>query len=144
MKEELVPGTVYHALQTVEGLRRGRSDARETEPVKPVPNAFVDDTVAKAPPIIADMIKLQLLTGIRPGELVIMRGIDLDTSSPIWQYTPAKHKTQQHGHSRVVAIGPTDFHRRLVKGDLASEYEHDIPRGWSRLDSRKKDESADR
>ena len=30
---ELIPGSVYHALTTVEGLRRGRSEARETEPV---------------------------------------------------------------------------------------------------------------
>lgn len=32
---ELVPQGVYHALATVAGPRRGRSSARETEPVKP-------------------------------------------------------------------------------------------------------------
>lgn len=33
---EMIPGTVYHALTTVEGLRAGRSDAKETAAVKPV------------------------------------------------------------------------------------------------------------
>ena len=39
---ELIPGSVYHALQTVEGLRKGRSAARETDPVKPVPEGYID------------------------------------------------------------------------------------------------------
>ena len=68
---QFVPADVLHGLQAVAGLHRGRSEARETEPVKPVPQAFVDATIAAAGPIIADMIRLQLLTGIRPGELVI-------------------------------------------------------------------------
>ena len=42
VSEELVPPSVHQALQTVPGLRRGRSDVRESEPVKPVPDAFVD------------------------------------------------------------------------------------------------------
>jgi hypothetical protein len=42
---ELVPPTVFHGLQAVEGLRRGRSDARETEPVHPVAEAWVRKTM---------------------------------------------------------------------------------------------------
>lgn len=117
---QFVPADVLHGLQAVAGLHRGRSEARETEPVKPVPQAFVDATIAAAGPIIADMIRLQLLTGIRPGELVTMRGIDLDTTGPIWEYTPEKHKTQHHGHSRVIAIGPQAqaIIRRHLKADV--------------------------
>jgi hypothetical protein len=33
---ELVPANVYHGLQAVAGLRRGRTRARESEPVRPV------------------------------------------------------------------------------------------------------------
>src|SRR5207249_1463949 len=40
--EELVPTAVYQSLKTVSGLQRGRTAARETGPVKPVPEAFVD------------------------------------------------------------------------------------------------------
>ena len=42
VEEELVPGSIMHALREVKGLRRGKTDARETEPVKPVPDENVD------------------------------------------------------------------------------------------------------
>jgi hypothetical protein len=35
VEEQLVPPSVYHGLQAVAGLRRGRSGAREGEPVRP-------------------------------------------------------------------------------------------------------------
>jgi hypothetical protein len=38
---ELVPAPVLHGLAAVSGLRTGRSDARESEPVQPVPEAHV-------------------------------------------------------------------------------------------------------
>jgi hypothetical protein len=34
--EEMIPSSIFHALQAVEGLRRGRSGAKEREPVRPV------------------------------------------------------------------------------------------------------------
>lgn len=37
VSEELFPVTVLNALQTVKGLQAGRSQARESKPVKPVP-----------------------------------------------------------------------------------------------------------
>jgi hypothetical protein len=39
VENELVPPSVLQGLQAVRGLQRGRSAARETEPVKPVPQA---------------------------------------------------------------------------------------------------------
>src|SRR6185312_2571118 len=36
-ENELVPAIVFHGLQAVSGLRRGRSAAKESVPVKPVP-----------------------------------------------------------------------------------------------------------
>jgi hypothetical protein len=38
VSEELVPPSVYEALRTVQGLRFGRTEARESEPVRPVPD----------------------------------------------------------------------------------------------------------
>jgi integrase len=117
---ELLPGSVYHGILAVQGLKRGHTEARETEPVKPVAVPFVEATIAKAAPTIADMIRLQLLTGIRPGELVIMRGVDLDTTGTVWLYRPEKHKTAHHGHTRVIAIGPQaqTIIRRYLKPDV--------------------------
>ena len=42
VSQELVPSSVYHAISTVPGLRKGRSDAREYVPVKPVPQEYIN------------------------------------------------------------------------------------------------------
>src|SRR5262245_53157829 len=42
---ELVPASVLHALQAVTGLQRGRTEARETEPVRPVDPDVVEQTM---------------------------------------------------------------------------------------------------
>lgn len=106
VSNELLPAVVYHGLLTVEGLRRGRSTARETEPVKPVPRAIVEQTLPILRPTVADMVRLQLETGMRSGELVIIQPIDIDMTGPVWIYRPQRHKTEHHGHQRTIAIGP--------------------------------------
>jgi integrase len=58
------------------------------------------------PPPIAAMIQLQLLTGMRPGEVMSIRTCDIDTSGKLWIYRPATHKTEHHGRKRVVYLGP--------------------------------------
>jgi hypothetical protein len=65
--EELVPPTVYHGLQSVEGLRRGRSAAREAEPVRPVSDGHVDAVLPFLPPTVVAMVRLHRLTGMRSG-----------------------------------------------------------------------------
>jgi integrase len=58
------------------------------------------------------MIQVQRLTGARPGEVCVMRAIDIDMRGHIWLYRPGsdeeqgRHKTAHHGHTRVIAIGP--------------------------------------
>lgn len=106
VSEELLPPTVHQALQTVGGLRRGRSEARESEPVRPVPDAFVDAVEPFVSRQVWAMAELQRLSGMRPGEAVSMRTIDLDTSGRVWTYTPADHKTSHHGKSRTIYLGP--------------------------------------
>ncbi|MEM9702665.1 MAG: recombinase XerD, partial [Planctomycetota bacterium] len=48
--EELVPPSVFEGLRAVDGLRRGRSAARETDPVRPVPDADVAATLPHLSP----------------------------------------------------------------------------------------------
>jgi integrase len=80
--EELLPPSTLHALETVKGLQRGRSAARETDPVRPVEPATVEATLPFLRPAVADMARLQQLTGMRSGELVILRGIELGSCNP--------------------------------------------------------------
>ncbi|QDT69054.1 site-specific tyrosine recombinase XerC [Planctomycetes bacterium MalM25] len=104
--EELIPASVSQALATVPGLRAGRTTARETAPVLPVDDATVDATLEKLPEVVADMVRLQRLTGMRPGEVCSLRPCDVDRSADVWTYRPASHKTEHHGRERIVPIGP--------------------------------------
>jgi len=119
-ENELVEPSVYHGLQAVSGLRRGRSEARETEPIKPVPDEHVDAIRANVSRQVWAMIELQRITGMRSGEVVIMRGCDLETTGKLWLYRPASHKTEHHGHTRSVELGRRAQRvlRPFLKADL--------------------------
>jgi integrase len=106
VEHELIPPSVHHGLSAVPGLRKGRTDVRESEPVKPVPDAFVDAIRPYVAPAVWCMVELQRLTGMRPSEATIMRTRDLDVSGDVWVYTPHSHKTQHHGKERRVYLGP--------------------------------------
>ena len=105
-ENELVPSTVFHGLQAVSGLKRGRSDARETEAVRPVPEAFIEAVLPKLRPQVRALVKVQLLTGCRPGEVCAMRMCDIDISGHVWIFRPASFKTEHHGQIREIFIGP--------------------------------------
>ena len=104
--EELVPPSLYHGLQAVAGLTFGRSKARETEPVRPVPDLYVAIVLPFVTPVVAAMIVLQRLSGMRASEIVIMRPCDIDTSGDIWIYEPFDHKGRWRGHRKQVPLGP--------------------------------------
>jgi integrase len=84
VSEGMIPASVHHGLQTVTGLRRGRSEVRESEPVRPVPDAFVDAIRPHVSRQIWAMVQIQRLTGMRPGEICSLRTVDIDRSSKVW------------------------------------------------------------
>ena len=104
--EELVPAAVHQALKTVSGLPKGRSEAKEPKPVQPVADALVDAIRPFVASQVWEMIELQRLAGMRPGEVVIMRTCDVDRSGDVWCFVPKSHKTAHHGRTRQIAIGP--------------------------------------
>jgi integrase len=107
VSRQTVSPVIYNGLMTVEGLKRGRSAARETPKRRPVKEEYVYAVLPYTTPVIAAMIELQLLTGMRPGELVIMRPCDLDRSDKtVWHYYPDRHKNQYRNLERIVSIGP--------------------------------------
>jgi len=126
---ELVPAYVHNALEKVDGLRRGKTQAPDTKPVKPVSEALVEAIRPRkqdeaGPPGVSRqvwaMIELQRLTGMRPGEVILMRRSDLDVSGDVWLYRPHRHKGQAAGRERVIAIGPQaqDVVKPFFKPDL--------------------------
>lgn len=104
--EELVSPTTLQALQAVEPLRLGRTPAPETTPIGPVSDRDVAAVLPLLAPMIADMVRIQRLTGMRPGELCGMRVGELDTSQEVWLFTPRHHKTRHLGKGRSIPIGP--------------------------------------
>lgn len=107
VSEELVPASVYQALATVGGLRKGRTEARERPSVPPVADEIVDQTLKHLPsPIVAAMVRLQRFSGARPGEVSSLRPIDVDRSGDVWTYKPYAHKNEHHERQRVIFFGP--------------------------------------
>lgn len=104
--EELAAGETYHALKAVPGLKKGRSEAPEPSPILPVPLDVVEKTIPYLPSVTQDMVRFQLLTGARPGEVCKMTPGDIDRSEDVWEFRVEGHKTEHHGRQRIVYIGP--------------------------------------
>lgn len=106
VSRELLPGEVDHRLRAVKGIRRGRQGVRDTAPVRPVADDVLAATLPHLPKRVAAMVRLQLLTGMRSGELCGIRTADVDRSGDVWVYRPRGHKTAHHGHELAVRLGP--------------------------------------
>ena len=104
--EELIAPNVYQALSSVPGLRQGRSKARETGRVLPVSDSVVEATLPYLPQIVADMVRLQLITGMRLAEICMIRPRDIDRKGEVWIYRPASHKTEHADKERSIPLGP--------------------------------------
>jgi integrase len=106
VEEELVPVSVSQALDAVKGLMKGRCEARETDPVTAVSDDVVNATIKHMPKVVADMVRLQRLTGARPDEICALRSADADRTGDVWKYTPQRHKNEHHDKCRHIMIGP--------------------------------------
>lgn len=87
-------------------LRKGRCDAKPQKKIFPVPEDILAETLKHAPQTVADMIRIQILTGARSGEVCQMKPMLFEKKTDIWLYRPPSHKTEHHGKDRVIAIGP--------------------------------------
>lgn len=143
VSEEIVEPIVWQGLQAVSPVKAGRSTVRATAPVGPAPEAHVWDAVAKMPKTVKAMVKLQMYTGMRPGEVCDMRQIDLDTNGEVWLYRPRTHKNAHRGKSREILIGPKaqeeikPFLKRNVMAELFSPREAMSQRHSARATHRK-------
>lgn len=105
-EEEFVPPGVHQALAAVRGLQQGRSDAPETPPVKPAKAGLIEAVCPFISQTIWDMIRVQLLCGCRPQDIVQMRPMDIDRSGDVWVATMVQHKTAWRGRTHHVYLGP--------------------------------------
>jgi integrase len=105
VEHEMFPGSVSQALDAVAGLRAGKSGAVESEPIEPVAVDHVEACIPFMPKVIQAMVRVQLYTGMRGGEVIQMRTADIDTTGEVWVYRPQQHKSKHRGKLREVAIG---------------------------------------
>lgn len=101
-----VPKDNLFDLMNVKPLRAGRCEAKAAKPVLPVEEHWVAVAKAHAPKTVGAMIDLQWLTGMRPGDVCLMRPIDIDTTGDVWLYKPHEHKTEHLGRVRIIPLGP--------------------------------------
>ena len=81
--KELIDAQIPVRLDMLEGLRKGRSAAAEREPITPVDDATIEATLPFLPQVVADMVRLQRVTGMRPGEVCQLRPADVDRTGQV-------------------------------------------------------------
>ena len=106
VSKELLPVAIYEALMTLDGLKKGRSKAKESKPIKPVEWSVVEKTLPFLSIQIQIMIRIQLLVGCRPEEITLIRPCDIfDQNQEVWEYIPESHKAEHHDRERKIFIG---------------------------------------
>lgn len=76
--------SIWAHLGVVEPLEVERTEAPECEEVAPVPDDVVAKTLPHLPLVVQAMLRVQWFSGMRPGEVCIMRGADIDRSGAVW------------------------------------------------------------
>ena len=106
--EELVSASVWHALQTVAAIQKGRTKAPELPPVTEVDEWVVKETIPFLSPVVAANGDAPTMDGSKAREeIVIIRPCDIDQQDKVWLYHPLRFKTDwQVNAERVIAIGP--------------------------------------
>lgn len=133
--EKLIPLACWQELETVAGLAPGEGGTVDYDDVPPADPRDVDATLDELTPVVAAMVRLQLLTGARPGEVIglrpcditragtveIERGVSINAgrvwvtvlrprrvARPKQEDAGARpsHKTGYRGHTRVILYGP--------------------------------------
>ena len=107
VSEELLPPASYESLRSLAGLRLGRTDAKESDPVKPVPDDVLAATLPYLPQQVRMMIELMSHTGMRASETCGMTLGQIDCTREVWLYWPTRHKTAHHGNGRTIPLGPS-------------------------------------
>ena len=105
-REGLLPAAKWVEIQLVEGLKLGRTEARESQETRPVPEADLYATMPHCSQVVQDMVTVQLLTGCRSGELIRMSWETVEKHPDGWVCRPPRHKNAWRGHARSIHIGP--------------------------------------
>ena len=99
----LVPVDVHTRLTLLE--QPSLSEGHDNPPIQSADPAIVEEVCRYLRPRIKMLVQLQLLTGARPGELLGLKPIDIDTRKEIWKVELKKHKNLHHNKKRTLYFG---------------------------------------
>ena len=107
VEEELVEAKVYDAIRVVKALPKGAPGTFDHPEREDVPEWVIALTLPFLAPVVAAMVVVQYLTGMRPSEVFKMRVGDIDQSKKngLWYYVPESHKTEEHVGKKPIPLG---------------------------------------
>ena len=116
---ELVEPATLQKLEALAPLSIGRTEALDHPQRQVVPQEHIDAVKPLVSQRCCDLIDLQLLTGPRPSELLMLTGRMIDRSGEVWAAELREHKTQHRGKTRRLVFGPRSqlILRRHLKAD---------------------------
>lgn len=106
VENELIHPSQLAAMQAVRGLRKGKTKATEREPIGPVEWSEAQQLLPYLRPVLAAMVEIQYLTGMRSAELTAMCIAEIEFRADVWIYRPVKHKTAYAGKQKIICLGP--------------------------------------
>ena len=106
VENELVGPSVLQKLESLSPLLAGRTKAPDHTPRQAVPPENIKQVKELVSKRCRDLIDLQLFTGARPGEVLMLTDRMIDRSGEIWSAELRDHKTQHHGKARKLMFEP--------------------------------------
>lgn len=111
------------ALEAVDDLKAGRSEAEDYEDVPPVPLRDLARTLRELPPVLQALVRWQYYVGCRPGEACRTHANELHRGQVtvrtregqrrtvrlpggVMAFTPGRFKTERAGQTLVYMVGP--------------------------------------
>jgi integrase len=106
------------ALEAVDDLKAGRSEAEDYQDVPPVPLRDLVRTLRELPPVLQALVRWQYYVGCRPGEAcrthaeelhrgeVRVKGRTVKIPAGAIAFTPGTHKNLLKGQHLVYLVGP--------------------------------------
>jgi len=87
-------------------------------------------------------VELQELTGMRPGEVCDMRGIDVEAGGDVWLYRPPGHKLEHlegEASEKIICLGPKAqaIVKRYLKADTTAHLFSPADAHAQRLEARR-------
>ena len=105
VENEMIDVSVLESLKTVAPLLAGRTEAHDNAPRHAVEQDQIDAVRSLVSPLVRDLIDIQLLTGARSGELLMLTSGMIDRTEKTWTADLKSHKTVHHGKQRTLYFG---------------------------------------